>query len=184
MNIEITKTVNGKFQSKISKTFPLTGSGSASEVIKPITLLPWNILNQIMEFDKRIKVLEMEETICSSLESKIGKSNVNSCSVTTSKQQRSTLVLAQLNADVSIQANDKSTAIDELVRISNEVMEEVPELAQDIKNSKSTPSDSSTQEDVSETLGSIDAGGSSSNDTSSTTFLSFGAALFLMQIII
>ena len=78
----------------------------------------------------------MEETICSSLRSKIGKSNVNSCSVARSKQQRSTSVLAQLNADVSIQANDKITAIDELVRISNEVMEEVPELTQDIKNSK------------------------------------------------
>ena len=126
----------------------------------------------------------MEETICSSLRSKIGKSNVNSCSVTTSKQQRSTSVLAQLNADVSIQANDKSTAIVELVRISNEVMEEVPELAQNIKNSKSTPSDLSTQEEVSENLGSIDADGPSSNDTSSTTFFSFSAALFLMQIII
>ena len=124
----------------------------------------------------------MEETICSSLRSKIGKSNVNSCSVTRSKQQRSTSVLAQLNADVSIQANDKITAIDELVRISNEVMEEVPELTQDIKNSKSTPSDLSTQEE--ETLGSIDADGPSSNDTSSTTFFSFSAALFLMQIII
>ena len=126
----------------------------------------------------------MEETICSSLRSKIGKSNVNSCSVTTSKQQRSTSVLAQLNADVSIQANDKITAIDELVRISNEVMEEVPELTQDIKNSKSTPSDLSTQEEVSGTLVSIDADGPSSNDTSSTTFFSFSAALFLMQIII
>ena len=154
----------------------------------------------------------MEETICSSLRSKIGKSNVNSCSVTTSKQQRSTSVPAQLNADVSIQANDKSTAIDELIRISNEVMEEVPELAQpaqDIKNSKSTtfqpttfqpttfqpttfqsttfqntPSNFSTQEDGSETLGSIDAHGPSSNDTSSTTFFSFSAALFLLQIII
>lgn len=129
----------------------------------------------------------MEETICSSLRSKIGKSNVNSCSVTTSKQQRSTSVPAQLNADVSIQANDKSTAIDELIRISNEVMEEVPELAQpaqDIKNSKSTPSDLSTQEEISETLGSIDAHGPSSNDTSSTTFFSFSAALFLLQIII
>ena len=124
----------------------------------------------------------MEETICSSLRSKIGKSNVNSCSVTRSKQQRSTSVLAQLNADVSIQANDKITAIDELVRISNEVMEEVPELTQDIKNSKSTPSDLSTQEE--ETLGSIDAEGPSSNDTSSTTFFSFSAALFLIQIII
>ena len=124
----------------------------------------------------------MEETICSSLRSKIGKSNVNSCSVTRSKQQRSTSVLAQLNADVSIQANDKITVIDELVRISNEVMEEVPELTQDIKNSKSTPSDLSTQEE--ETLGSIDADGPSSNDTSSTTFFSFSAALFLMQIII
>lgn len=137
-----------------------------------------------MEFDKRIKVEEMEETICSSLRSKVGKSNVNSCSVTISKQRRSTPVLAQLNADVSIQANDKNTAIDELVRISNEVMEEVPELAQDIKNSKSSPSDSSTQEDVSETLVSTDAGGQSSKDTSSTIFLSLSAALFLMQIII
>ena len=128
-----------------------------------------------MEFDKRIKVEEMEETICSSLRSKVGKSNVNSCSVTISKQRRSTPVLAQLNADVSIQANDKNTAIGELVRISNEVMEEVPELAQDI---------SSTQEDVSETLVSIDAGGQSSKDTSSTIILSLSAALFLMQIII
>ena len=126
----------------------------------------------------------MEETICSSLRSKIGKSNVNSCSVTTSKQQRSTQRRAQLNADVSIQANDKSKAIDELVRISNEVMKEVPELAQHIKNSKSTPSDLSTQEEVSGTLVSIDADGPSSNDTSSTTFFSFSAALFLMQIII
>lgn len=32
MNIEIPKMVDGKFQSKISKTFPLTGSGSASEL--------------------------------------------------------------------------------------------------------------------------------------------------------
>ena len=137
-----------------------------------------------MEFDKRIKVEEMEETICSSLRSKVGKSNVNSCSVTISKQRRSTSDIAQLNADVSIQANDQNTAIDELVRISNEVMEEVPELAQDIKNSKSSPSDSSTQEDVSETLVSTDAGGQSSKDTSSTIFLSLSAALFLMQIII
>ena len=32
MNIEIAEPVDGKFQSKISKTFPLTGSGSASEL--------------------------------------------------------------------------------------------------------------------------------------------------------
>ena len=119
----------------------------------------------------------MEDTICSSLRAKIGESNVKSCSVTTTKQQRSTPVQAQLNAEVSIQANDKNTAIDELVRISNEVIEEVPELAQNIKNT----------EDVSETTGSIDVGPSffqSSNEKSSTTLLCFSALLLSMQIII
>ena len=49
---------------------------------------------------------------------------------------------------------------------------------------QSTPSNFSTQEDGSETLGSIDASGPSFKDKSSTTFLSFSAALFLMQIIV
>ena len=120
----------------------------------------------------------MEKTICSSLRAKIGESNVKSCSVTTVKKQRSTSVQAQLNAEVSIQANDKKTAIGELVRISNEVIEEVPELAQNIKNSP----------DISATTGSIDTGsidtGSNSNEKSSTTLLCFSALLLSMQIII
>ena len=122
----------------------------------------------------------MEKTICSSLRAKIGESNVKSCSVTTAKKQRSTSVQAQLNAEVSIQANDKNTAIDELVRISNEVIEEVPELAQNIKNIESS-------QDVSETIGSTDAGPSffqSSNEKSSTNLLCFSALLLSMQIII
>ena len=122
----------------------------------------------------------MEETICSSLRAKIGQSNVKSCSVTTTKQQRSTSVQAQLNAEVSIQADDKNTAIDELVRISNEVMEEVPELAQNVKNIKNS-------QDVSDTTGSIDASPTfspSSNEKSSTTLLCFSALLLSIQIII
>ena len=119
----------------------------------------------------------MEKTICSSLRAKIGESNVKSCSVTTVKKQRSTSVQAQLNAEVSIQANDKTTAIDELVRISNEVIEEVPELAQNIKNSP----------DISATTGSIDNSSSffaNSNEKSSTTLLCLSALLLSMQIFI
>ena len=122
----------------------------------------------------------MEEAICSSLRAKIGQSNVKSCSVTKTKQQRSTSVQAQLNAEVSIQADDKNTAIDELVRISNEVMEEVPELAQNVQNIKNS-------QEVPESTGSIDASPTfspSSNEKSSTTLLCFSALLLSIQIII
>ena len=79
----------------------------------------------------------MEKTICSSLRAKVGESNVKSCSVTTKNQPRSTSVEAQLNAVIDIEASDKKTATDELVKISNEVMVEVPALAQNVEKSNS-----------------------------------------------
>ena len=114
----------------------------------------------------------MEKTICSSLRAKVGESNVKSCSVTTKKQPRSTSVEAQLNAVIAIEASDKKTATDELLKISNEVMDEVPELAQNVEKSNSQD-----RENAAEKV-SVDA------DKSSAVLLCLSASLFLMQIII
>ena len=54
MNIKIADAVDGKFQSTISKTFPLTGSGSASEVIKPKFLLPRTLVHGTFSLNKGI----------------------------------------------------------------------------------------------------------------------------------
>ena len=114
----------------------------------------------------------MEKTICSSLRAKVGESNVKSCSVTTKNQPRSTSVEAQLNAVIAIEASDKKTATDELVKISNEVMVEVPELAKNVEKSNSQDRENAAEKD------SVDA------DKSSAVLLCLSASLFLMQIII
>ena len=118
----------------------------------------------------------MEKTICSSLRAKVGASNVKSCSVTTTNQPRSTSVEAQLNAVIAIEASDKKTATDELVKISNEVMVEVPELAQNVEKSNSPGS--RPAENVSVDAALMQA------DKSSAVLLCLSASLFLMQIII
>ena len=54
MNIKIADAVDGKFKSNISKTFPLTGSGSASEVVKPIFLSPQTVVHGTFSLYKGI----------------------------------------------------------------------------------------------------------------------------------
>ena len=119
----------------------------------------------------------MEKTICSSLRAKVGESNVKSCSVTTTNQPRSTSVEAQLNAVIAIEASDKKTATDELVKISNEVMVEVPELAKNVEKTNVEKTNSKDRENTPQNA-SVDAG------ESSTVLLCLSASLFLMQIII
>ena len=131
----------------------------------------------------------MQETICSNLRAKVGESNLKSCSVTVIEQQRSTSIqarAARLNAEVAIQANDQNTAIDELVKISNEVIEEVPELAKNIE--KSSAKEDASEEDASidpvKTPSSSNGSTDESNDRSSVALLCFSTLLFLIQFIV